>query len=1123
MSSNARVIRVFISSTFRDMQAERDHLVKVVFPQLRRLCEQRNVIWSEVDLRWGITNEQKAEGQVLPICLEEIQRCRPYFIGLLGERYGWIPESIDSELIEREPWLVEQLDHSVTELEILHGVLNNPEMSERALFYFRDPHYIETLSSEERDDFVEVPWREDIEEFGMEEALKRVQARKAKLMALKERIRASQFPLKENYPDPRTLGDWVLHDMTAIIDELYPEGSQPDVVQQEQIGQRLFTISQSKVYVGGKQYFNQLDDFARGTGTQPLVVVGETGVGKSALLVNWGLQYQAEHPDELVLTHFVGATTMSRNWGVLLAMLMAGLKDHFYLKEEIPRDPDVLRSAFPNWLSSVSKKGKVVLILDALDRLDDREGAQELIWLPAQLPENISMVISTMPGKVLRTVQQRNYPMLTVEPLLINEAEKLVHTYLAQYSKQLNQDQVQRIIADPQSSNPLALRVLLDELRQFGDHDRLDIVIDKYLKADSIPEMFDLILERCELDFEGERPDLVRDALCSMWACRSGVSEAELLDLLGRDGSPLPHRDWAPLYFALQQSLFDSGGLLNFYHDYIRQAVERRYLPAEEQKKAAREEMASYFSARKENPSRRLHELPWLYMQAQEWEKLYDLLSDLDFLKDLWQHNTYDLISYWAMLEEHSDFTRVQAYHSLLENPERYDVDTLMRISYLLRNSAYFSEAMQLYQAGERISRENGDLESLSQFLNDQALVFSDWGRLDEAIQCLRETEDLLEQLGKKEGLVACRLNRAVILEKQGHLQEAMDMYKELEHTCRERGDLERLTAVLGNQALILKDWGKLPEAMQLFKEQQFICYQTGNQEDLHTCLGNQSEVLDRWGRKEEALELVEEKERICRRLGNLDGLQSALRRKASLLDSWGRMQEAMPLLQEAEHICRQLGKQESLQYALGSQADILRKWGRLEEALRLHEEQEKICQTIGDLAGVGSTMGNKALTLRMLGRLEEAMQANKEEERICRQLGDLFGLQRSLGNQSKILISQGDLTKAMKYLKEQERISRQLENPFGLLSSLGNQSIIMQKRGRWNEALELSLESERLCRQINNPQDLAINLYQQTIIRYQRGETGQARRCIDEALEIARKHGYHNLIGQFETVRNNL
>ena len=100
-----RVIRVFVSSTFRDMQAERDELVLKIFPQLRRLCEERGVTWGEIDLRWGISDEQKADGQVLPICLEEIKRCRPYFIGLLGERYGWIPTAISDEVLERVPWI----------------------------------------------------------------------------------------------------------------------------------------------------------------------------------------------------------------------------------------------------------------------------------------------------------------------------------------------------------------------------------------------------------------------------------------------------------------------------------------------------------------------------------------------------------------------------------------------------------------------------------------------------------------------------------------------------------------------------------------------------------------------------------------------------------------------------------------------------------------------------------------------------------------------------------------------------------------------------------------------------------------------------------------------------------
>ncbi len=86
-----RVIRVFISSTFRDMMQERDLLVKEAFPALRRICAKRFVTFTEVDLRWGITEEQAAEGKVLPLCLAEIERSRPYFLGLLGERMSGYP------------------------------------------------------------------------------------------------------------------------------------------------------------------------------------------------------------------------------------------------------------------------------------------------------------------------------------------------------------------------------------------------------------------------------------------------------------------------------------------------------------------------------------------------------------------------------------------------------------------------------------------------------------------------------------------------------------------------------------------------------------------------------------------------------------------------------------------------------------------------------------------------------------------------------------------------------------------------------------------------------------------------------------------------------------------------
>ena len=269
MATDGRVIRVFVSSTFRDMQEEREELIKHIFPQLRKLCESRGVVWGEVDLRWGITDEATAEGKVLPICLEEIKRCRPYFIGLLGERYGWVPEEIPPDLMAQEPWLQEHRQHSVTELEILHGVLNNPEMADHTFFYLRDPAYVDCLAPGESDGFYRGSCPEDIARWGREEAGRRAEARRDKLAALKGRLRRSGLPLEENYRDPKELGELVRRDLTAVINRLFPAGSQLDPLDREAAEHEAYARSRAVVevrpgefagvYIGRREYLDLLD------------------------------------------------------------------------------------------------------------------------------------------------------------------------------------------------------------------------------------------------------------------------------------------------------------------------------------------------------------------------------------------------------------------------------------------------------------------------------------------------------------------------------------------------------------------------------------------------------------------------------------------------------------------------------------------------------------------------------------------------------------------------------------------------------------------------------------------------------------------------------------------------
>lgn len=105
MPGNWKTIRIFVSSTFRDMHDDRNHLVRVVFPELRERCAKLRLHLVDVDLRWGVTEEEAERGEVLDIILDEVTRSRPFFIGLLGKRYGSPPRAIPQDTVLEYPWL----------------------------------------------------------------------------------------------------------------------------------------------------------------------------------------------------------------------------------------------------------------------------------------------------------------------------------------------------------------------------------------------------------------------------------------------------------------------------------------------------------------------------------------------------------------------------------------------------------------------------------------------------------------------------------------------------------------------------------------------------------------------------------------------------------------------------------------------------------------------------------------------------------------------------------------------------------------------------------------------------------------------------------------------------------
>jgi len=137
---------VFLSSTFKDMHAERDHLRHVIFPALAEDLRERRCHLEPIDLRMGVetvelADEEAKELQVLKVCLNEIDRSRPFLLVLLGDRYGWVPPEARMRAAAQEAGFATLVGgKSVTALEIEFGILRkDPAQRRRCLFFFRDP------------------------------------------------------------------------------------------------------------------------------------------------------------------------------------------------------------------------------------------------------------------------------------------------------------------------------------------------------------------------------------------------------------------------------------------------------------------------------------------------------------------------------------------------------------------------------------------------------------------------------------------------------------------------------------------------------------------------------------------------------------------------------------------------------------------------------------------------------------------------------------------------------------------------------------------------------------------------------------------------------------------------
>jgi tetratricopeptide (TPR) repeat protein len=1161
-----RAIRVFVSSTFRDMQAEREELVKRIFPQVRRLCEERGVGWSEVDLRWGVTDEQKAEGAVLPICLAEIDRSRPFFLGLLGQRYGWVPEELPANLVDQLPWLAGLSGTSVTEMEVLHGVLNDPDAAGHTFFHLRDPSWMASRPPEEQEILGEAD-----------------PANVPKLERLKDRVRSSGHPCAD-YASPEDLGQQVLAELTAMIDQLFPADEVPDPVRRESDAHRAFGAARRAGHIARPQVESALDGYVAGT-APPLVLHGPPGSDVTPLIARW-----AERCDAFV--HHVGATSDASDWRNLAARVIAAVDptvDVGLLPDDAPGRRAALFSALDR---AGARNERAVLVIDGADLLADVDGAPDLTWLPLQVPAAVRIVITTGDQRTVDEAERRGWPVGQVPPLDDAERRTFIATFLGRWSKGLDAVHVDRLAGAPQTGSPLFLRTILDELRQWGDHFTLGDVIDRYLSAETVDDLLEQVLVRYEADFERERPGLVGDAMRALWASRRGLSEPELLALLGGPGGEaVPHAIWSPLVLAAEDGLVTRSGTLGFATPLHHQAVADRYLPTEADRQAAAAAVAGYFGDQPLGP-RVVEELPWAQLAAGDVDGLVATISDLTYLDAAYPIAHRDLRRQWARAEE-AGRSVVDGYQPVLADPAAH-TEQAWAVARLVTDAGHPTEAL-----------------ALNRFLVDHDRSGAARGEAKAPAR-----------------LRASLVNLGAALWLQGQLNEAETALEEAVALSRAAGDDALLQAALGNLALARRDSGDLGTAVTLFTEESELCRRLGSTWGLQASLGNQSGALRQLGRYDEALVLLTEQEALCRSIGEPAGLGAALVGQAAILADQGdpaaamgrfeayrewaveagdRRAQAEALLNlgntqrqlgdpvggaarsaEAEALVRRMGDGALLARVLDGQARIASDEGRWPDVVRLATEAVLTAKEADAPGVLVLALGSLGTGRRETGDLAGSAAAHQEELAVATQLGDPSAVATAQVNLGNVAIAGNDLPNGLAWYDAAEPALRerslwmvlvpllnnrwQVHNMLGdttsatndlvacghacvrsgawqqaqqvlpqalqylngtgraaeagpvyedlaataralgdddlLQQAIGDRALLVLGRGDVAGASALLDEQDEICRRTGNQVGLAACVGNRAIVRQQQGDLTGALACVDEQLQLSEATG---------------
>lgn len=562
---------IFISSTFQDMQFERDAIQSIVLPRLNATAHEYGQSVSFCDLRWGINtkemDEENMNRKVLEVCLDEIDRSNPPMVVILGERYGWIPPGkLIKELSDYKEITLEDYEISATALEIEYGSFAKQH---NTLFYFR------SIEGNAPNDSY---FSEDV-------------VHKEKLDVLKKKVstlageKLTTYTIhfdngKASVQDIQAFAEMLSDDLLKILIPKWKQYVSMSPLMRERLSHWQFVQEKDTLFCARQGEVDQIiDDITKGK--LLTVIKGQSGSGKSTLYGKIALELDRRYYSVIPIS--CGLTSKTTTAFDILKYEVLCLEDmlegyDYAARNQVDQETKEvwitrLEAACSEYANQYDEP--LCIMVDAVDQLIPDGDRDDTIFIPRTLSNKIRFLMTSLPE--FTKYSEMSYQL---GDLSQSDSRKTVNSILSHHRKEMPESVIDAVIS--RTRNPLAIsfiiqRLLMMDLEDFeaikNKGGGIDAITDRQLQI--INNMPSALQEMCVevIKTAGKviNPGLVRSVSEYIAISRYGLRDTDLAALLGKTWNYL---DFVHFINLINENIIiRTDGRYDFMHKSIRQGI----------------------------------------------------------------------------------------------------------------------------------------------------------------------------------------------------------------------------------------------------------------------------------------------------------------------------------------------------------------------------------------------------------------------------------------------------------------------------------------------------------------------------------------------------------------------